>query len=556
MVTDRSGRSDATARMGTTARDDLPAGRGLAGAGFTVRETSYASLTVDDGARVDWYRRARPASATQMSDILTGRDAPRSRAAPARRRPSAAIATSTRVRILGWYVVLLAVALSAGLLLQRAILLAQLNDEVNAQLRQEVEELKQLATGRNPNTGAPFGDDIAAIFDTFLRRNIPGEGEALFTLIDGQPHASTATPLQLLEDDAVVAEWSAITAPQQAELATRAGRVRYLAVPVLAEDGRRGIFVVAIFLQGERAEVDRALQTGAIVYGSIFVIASVVAWFAAGRVLRPVRLLTEAARSIKDDNWSRRIPVRGEDEIAQLTRTFNDMLDRLETAFVMQRRFIDDAGHELRTPITIIRGHLELLGDDPHERREVGRLVLDELDRMARIVDDLLLLARAEQPDFLDPHPLDLREFTEEVALKATALSGERQWRTAETAPLVINADRQRLTQALINLAANAVEHSGANSTITIGSHASNGVVRFWVRDEGAGIPVADQERVFERFAKGRGSGRRSEGAGLGLAIVKVIAEAHGGRVELASAPGRGATFTLVVPSASPGDGG
>src|SRR5687767_8044464 len=129
-----------------------------------------------------------------MANVLTEHDAPPSRAEAARRPPFAAAMTSTRVRILGWYVALLAVALIAGLLLQRAILLAQLDDEVNAQLRQEVEELEQLAVGRNPNTGQPFGDDLAAIFDTFLRRNIPAEREALFTLIDGRPYAATAAP--------------------------------------------------------------------------------------------------------------------------------------------------------------------------------------------------------------------------------------------------------------------------------------------------------------------------------------------------------------------------
>jgi signal transduction histidine kinase len=325
-------------------------------------------------------------------------------------------------------------------------------------------------------------------------------------------------------------------------------------VPVVADEGPSGLFVVAIFLRGDREQVDRALQTGGIVYGSIFIVASVVAWFAAGRVLQPVRLITEAARTIEDDNWSQRIPVKGDDEIAHLAATFNDMIDRLETAFVTQRRFIDDAGHELRTPITIIRGHLELMGDDPRERAEVKYLVMDELDRMSRIVEDLLLLARAEHPGFLDEHPLDVSEFTEEVLAKASALSSERIWVLEETAPVVMLGDRGRLTQAMMNIARNAVEHSETGSSIYIGSHCADALVNFWVRDEGTGIVPADKERIFERFARGRGGMRRSDGAGLGLAIVKAIAEGHGGEVQLSSAPGLGSTFTLVLPLYGPED--
>jgi signal transduction histidine kinase len=455
--------------------------------------------------------------------------------------------SSTRIRILGWYMALLALAVVIGLLLQRGILLSEFNTEVNAQLRQEVEEIKQLSTGHNPLTGEPFGQDVEALFDTFLRRNIPVENEALFTLVDGRAYKSTTTPLQLLEDEKVVAEWAAVMQPTQGELDTSEGKVRYLATPVLAEDGQGGTFIVASFLNQERGEIDRVLIDGGIVFGSVFVIASVIAWFAAGRILTPVRLLTTAANSITDSNLAERIPVKGSDEMAGLTRTFNDMLDRLEGSFRTQRRLIDDAGHELRTPITIIRGHFELMGDEPQEREETKRLVMEELDRMSRIVDDLLLLATTEQPNFLDLHPLDVAELTEEFAARASAFSPTRQWIKSETANVVINADRERLTQALMNLARNAVEHSPDGSRITVGSRLAAGQVQIFVRDQGDGIPVADHKRIFDRFARGRGQ-RRSEGAGLGLSIVKAIIESHGGSVGVESAPGRGSTFTIELP--------
>jgi hypothetical protein len=133
---------------------------------------------------------------------------------------------STRVRILGWYVGLLVIALVVGLLLQRTVLRSELNREINEQLRQEVDELNQLSTGRDPQTGHPFGGDVAAIFNTFLRRNIPVENEALFALIDGRPFSSTVARLQLFDVPEVMNEWAAVTSPTQREVDTDAGRHR------------------------------------------------------------------------------------------------------------------------------------------------------------------------------------------------------------------------------------------------------------------------------------------------------------------------------------------
>jgi len=464
-------------------------------------------------------------------------------------------ASSTRVRILGWHIAILGISLVLSLVLLRSILLDQLSDDIDHQLRQEVAELEQLSTGRNPNTGEPFGGDIAAIFDTFLSRNVPLSGEAFYTFLNGDPYASSITPVQLFDETEIVETWSAITQPTQAEIESQGGRVRYLAVPVLSESGDQGLFVVAHHLDEARSQLERTFRTGALVFGGVFAVVSVASWFAAGRVLRPIRMLTEAARRVEDTNWSERIPVTGDDEIAQLACTYNEMLDRLEEAFTSQRRFIDDASHELRTPITIVRGHLEVMGDDPADWADVKPLVMDELDRMGRMVEDLLLLARSEHPEFLDLHPIDVHELTHEVAGKISALSAERAWVLAETASVVMVADRDRLTQALMNLARNAVEHSDAGSHIILGSAYEGSQVRFWIQDEGVGIPEEEQERIFERFSRGRPGMRRSEGAGLGLAIVKTIAEAHGGRVAVESVPQEGSVFRLVLPIDGPQEG-
>jgi signal transduction histidine kinase len=179
-------------------------------------------------------------------------------------------------------------------------------------------------------------------------------------------------------------------------------------------------------------------------------------------------------------------------------------------------------------------------------------LVTDELDRMSRFVDDLLLLAKAERNDFLRIEEVELGALTDELLDKATGL-GRREWQLEGRAEARLRADRQRLTQAVMGLAQNAVQHTGDGDAVWIGTGVDDGEASLWVRDSGPGVAREDQARVFERFARASASRRRSEGAGLGLAIVRAIAEAHGGRAELASRPGAGSTFTVIVPLEGPG---
>jgi len=453
---------------------------------------------------------------------------------------------SFRVRVLGSFAALLAVALLAGLFLQRAVLLEGLEQDIQSALEQEREELETLAGGRNPLTGEPFDDDVRAIFDTFLSRNVPEEGEVYIAFVDGAPYKPTSAPLRLDTVPELVNRWGSLTEGEGGKIETETGPVHYLAVPLQFEGETRGVFVIANFSAGERAEIARAVRVEAVVSVLVLLVVTLISWFAAGRLLRPVRNLTETAEAISESDLTRRIPVEGDDEISRLAATFNEMLDRLETAFTAQRTFIDDAGHELRTPITIIRGHLDVMSDDPQDRAETMALVSDELDRMARIVNDLLLLAKAEQPDFLNVQTVELADLTTEILVKARAL-GDRSWQVDACAEGVFRADPQRVTQAVLNLARNSVEHTSNGAEIGIGSEWVDGGVRIWVRDTGIGVDDTEKERIFERFARGR-FGRRSEGAGLGLAIVTTIAEAHGGRLVLDSAAGDGATFSIIFP--------
>jgi signal transduction histidine kinase len=337
---------------------------------------------------------------------------------------------------------------------------------------------------------------------------------------------------------------------------TEAGELRWVKVPVLsspAQPEATGAFVIGVLVDARRDGVVATIGTLVVVGLIGLVVAGIIAWVVAGQILAPVRAVRRTAAQITEQDLTRRIPVSGRDDIAALAEQFNAMLDRLELAFTTQRRFLDDASHELRTPITIIRGHLEVMGDDPAERADVVRLCTDELDRMSRIVTDLLVLATAERPDFVRPERVEVAELTEEVDAKVRALA-KRCWRLETIAEGRVWLDPQRITQAVVQLAQNAVQHSADGDVIRLGSAMSGGLVKFWVADSGPGVAPQDAERIFQRFARGAANKapEHRAGAGLGLAIVSAIAEAHGGSVSLVSEPGQGATFAVELPAGVP----
>jgi two-component system, OmpR family, sensor kinase len=461
--------------------------------------------------------------------------------------------SSARARILASYLILLLFSTAVGTVVLREVLLARAGERVDDALVQETREFARLAKiGRNPETGKDFGNDIGAIFDVFLDRNVPGEAEVFYTFVDGVAHDERYAPSleeRRLEE---IDELAGTTTTRRGEFEVEdETRFRYVAVPVRDESGEtRGVFTVVIDLSDELDEVNEALQIAVGVNIGVLILASMLAWVIAGRVLQPLRLLRDTARSISESDLTQRIPVEGDDELADLARTFNEMLDRLEEAFASQKSFLSDAGHELRTPITIIRGHLDVMGDDPEERRETLDLVRDELDRMSRLVNDLLLLAKATRPDFLQPETVDLDDLTRELFAKASALA-QRDWRLSSVGTGRIVADRQRVTQAVMNLSQNAVTHTLSGDAVELGSELRNGRVRLWVKDTGPGVPAHEQARIFERFVR-LDRAPAGEGAGLGLAITRAVAEAHGGRVELDSRPGGGARFTVIIPTEPP----
>jgi len=462
----------------------------------------------------------------------------------------------TRTRILAAFALLAVASTGLSLILLHQILLARLDDEIARSLTQEVDEFRLLVSGNDPATGEPFGRDVRRIFDVYFERNVPHEEEVVLAAVGRRLYkAQHGGEEEYLPGEVLraIALESPLDAPGSGTIETSTGTARYLSVPVRAGGRATATFAVANFPEDDRDEIVDAITVAAQVSGVVLLLALGFAWVVAGRVVAPLRLLRDTAQSITETDFRGRIAVRGNDEVAQLGQTFNEMLDRLEAAFGAQRRFLDDASHELKTPITIVRGQLELLADDPEERRETIALVTDELDRMSRIVSDLLVLAKAEQPDFLQLELVDVAALTADLHAKVGALE-QREWRLESTGRGAIFADRHRLTQAVVQLAENAAKHTRDGDVIAIGTLVSDGVASLWVRDSGPGIPREEQGVIFERFTRGSG-GRRLEGAGLGLSIVQAIARAHGGHVELRSAAGRGATFLVVVPVGGPRGG-
>jgi two-component system OmpR family sensor kinase len=231
-----------------------------------------------------------------------------------------------------------------------------------------------------------------------------------------------------------------------------------------------------------------------------------------------------------------------------VSRAVARLEDRLRQTLESQKEFIDDATHELLTPLTIIRGHLELGLDDPTERAGAVEVVTDEVIRMTRLVDELRVLAHTRRPDFLEAEQLDAGALVREVLGKVRGLA-PRDWQLKGCDGLWLVGDRHRLQQALINLAHNAVQYTGVEDRIVVGAGVDERGARLWVADTGPGVPEDEHARIFERFAYGAGGRRHPNSTGLGLAIVSAIARAHGGHVELDSTPGHGATFAIVIPA-------
>jgi two-component system OmpR family sensor kinase len=332
--------------------------------------------------------------------------------------------------------------------------------------------------------------------------------------------------------------------------------VRVLTWPVVK--GGRVVSLVQVGMSRENlvATRRRFLLGMAAVLPIALVLAGGGGWMLARRALRPVDRMTESARRISAEHLTKRVDETGAgDELDRLAQTLNAMLSRLDAAFQEMRQFTADASHELQTPLTILKGEMEVALRSPRSPEEYQRILksaLEEIDRIARLVEGLLLLARADAGVLrMDRRTVDLAQLIEEVYGQTRILAEARslKFRLGPVEPISMQGDYAHLRRLLLNLVDNAVKYTPPDGRVTVSLESSGGWASLRVEDTGMGIPREDQARIFQRFYRSAEARSRGEGgAGLGLCIARSIAEAHGGRIEVESATGRGSTFTVLLP--------
>ncbi len=399
-------------------------------------------------------------------------------------------------------------------------------------------------------------------------------GDAVLVAIPG--HGTVGSPgSTALASDPAVARWMA-NPPRQTQLGVlRVGGhdVEMLAAPVRRQGHTLGTFVATSSLAADERQRVRVLALS-IAEAAVAVIGGgLSAHLLLRRLLRTVGRITTAAEEIQEGDLNRRLGDPGtDDEVSHLANTFDAMLDRISSVMTTQRRLLSDVSHQLRTPLTVARGHLEVLARSGYTDRaatdEAVSLVLDELGHMSGLVDSLLLLGRAIEPDFLQLEPLDLRSFLGDLH-EAAAVLADRRWTMREVPDLVVWADAGKLRGALLNVIDNAVKATQPGDPVALGafldgdeSGSGNGsgsqnqcgsgsragqVIVLTVDDGGPGIPPAQRQAVLGRFARLPGTSR--PGTGLGLAIVDAVARAHGGSVHIAESPLGGAQVGMVLPA-------
>ncbi len=334
--------------------------------------------------------------------------------------------------------------------------------------------------------------------------------------------------------------------------------VRVLSVPLVSPRGPAGVLQVGLTLSLLDA-TQRTLSTVLIVLALLaMALAGLAGWLVTGQALSPLAAATlVATRITRADDLSRRIPLLGSEsgEVAQLITAFNQTLSRMEGLFTSQRRFIADVSHELRTPLTVIKGEISLMRRIGQVDEESLSSVEAEVDRLTRLVGDLLLLAQAESGRLpMNMKPVDLDTVLLEVFQQMRTLAGDKlKLHIGEIDQVEVPGDRDRLKQVLVNLVGNAIQYTPAGGKVTLSLQKSDGQARLLVSDTGPGIPAQDLAHIFERFYRGERSRKRTPGAqssgfGLGLSIAYWIVHNHGGSIEVNSREGQGTTFCVRLP--------
>ncbi len=469
------------------------------------------------------------------------------------------LSPSFRLKLSLWNVLILSLVLVAGGGIWHAGLSRSLARQLDEELLRIVLEQDVLREGLRA------AEEIDCVFvDRFARRFSLGE---LYQVVDDQGVRYCG-----VEDGQVLLPpleaWMLKAVRSEGPMLSRvepAGEpaLRQLVVPLGRRADRRLFFQAAKDLRRVEEPL-RELRGLMLLYSPVaLILVATCGWLLAGRALAPVKCITHAMRKITAENLHRRLPAnKAEDEITRLAESFNAMLARLDESFRKIRQFSSDASHELRTPLTILRGETEVAlrwAKKPVEFRKTLESSMEEIDRMGRIIEDLLTLANSEAgARSLVIKPFSLSDLLQALYLQANALGEAKKITTslkldvAEEIRLL--GDELRLRQLFLNLIANAVKYTPSGGSIEISLAMQDGEARVSVRDTGIGIAKEHLPHIFDRFYRvDKARNREDGGTGLGLAIVKSLAEAHGGRVEVSSAPGEGTEFRVFLPAQGPG---
>jgi two-component system OmpR family sensor kinase len=334
--------------------------------------------------------------------------------------------------------------------------------------------------------------------------------------------------------------------------------LRVLTVPLIA--GERILGVLQVGSITAVIEATQRTLLSVLIIGTLIAIcvAGLAGWLTTNRALSPLENVTQTALQItRADDLSHRIPYHGspKDEVGQLINAFNQTLSRLESLFHTQRRFMADVGHELRTPLTVIKGNVGLMRRIGETDEESLAGIENEVDRLTRLVGDLLLLAQAESGKLpLDKRLVELDTLLLEVMGQVRVLARDRlQLKLGEIDQILVCGDKDRLKQVMVNLIGNAISYTPLGGEVVVGVGKSENLARLTISDTGPGIPAEDLPHIFERFyraEKSRTRSRDGKGFGLGLSIAYWIVNNHGGKIEVNSKVGEGTTFCVWLPLA------
>jgi heavy metal sensor kinase len=334
-----------------------------------------------------------------------------------------------------------------------------------------------------------------------------------------------------------------------------APRLRMVTIPIMDNEKVSSIIQVGTSLEDFDETMKKLLIIMIISIPSSISVTIICGYFLAKKALKPVDQIRRAAVKISSMNLDERIDVQGRrDELSRLARTFNEMISRLKDAFQRINQFSIDVSHELKTPLTILKGETEVALRKDRDNEDYRRILfsnLEEIDRMSRIIDDLLLLSKADLKEMkLNLEDIALRDLVADVCvdMKIFADNKDVKLDVKELEDVKLKGDELKLRRMLWNIVQNGIKYTPEGGKIEIMSYINNGFVCIDVKDNGSGIPESDIKYIFDRFYRGDKSRKRESGSGLGLSISKWIAEAHQGVIEVKSKPLEGSLFTIKLP--------